>query len=218
MSPNKPHELCGANKKSGGTCRSRPMPNGRCDKHGGLTPRGIASANFKHGRYSMATGAVAARYQAALGDTAYLELTHEVALLEARMGERLAALSDHESGSAMKQIKHAWEAFMNAGGIDTPGADTAAAFEQLGAAIAGGWSDVEAWTEIRALIQERRKLAAQETKRILVGQKHLNAAEAMALAHRLGEAVKRHVNDDDTLRAIAREFEALVREAPGPAR
>lgn len=211
MSPSKPHELCGANKKSGGACRARSMPDGRCDKHGGLTPRGIASANFKHGRYSMATGAVAARYQAALGDAAYLELTHEVALLEARLGERLAALPDHESGTAMTRIKRAWEAFMNAGGIDTPGAETAAAFEQLGVAIAGGWSDLEAWTEIRALIQERRKLAAQETKRILVGQKHLNVTEAMTMAHHLGEVVKRHVSDDDTLRAIARELEALLR-------
>ena len=45
---------CGAQlrKRPGQYCRKPGMENGRCKLHGGATPRGIASANFKDGRYS----------------------------------------------------------------------------------------------------------------------------------------------------------------------
>lgn len=47
-------KTCGAklrNKEE--YCRNKAiMVNGRCRNHGGLTPKGIASPNYKHGRYS----------------------------------------------------------------------------------------------------------------------------------------------------------------------
>lgn len=46
-------KVCGAKlrgKKK--TCQRSPMANGRCRLHGGATPSGPASANYKHGRYS----------------------------------------------------------------------------------------------------------------------------------------------------------------------
>ncbi len=43
---------CGAKTRSGKPCKSKPMENGRCRMHGGLQPKGEASPNFVHGRYS----------------------------------------------------------------------------------------------------------------------------------------------------------------------
>ena len=43
---------CGAKTRAGTPCQRAPMPNGRCDKHGGKSLRGIASPRFKHGFYS----------------------------------------------------------------------------------------------------------------------------------------------------------------------
>jgi uncharacterized protein YjcR len=45
---------CGARTRSGGSCRSPAMPNGRCRMHGGMSP-GAPKGNknaFKHGRYT----------------------------------------------------------------------------------------------------------------------------------------------------------------------
>jgi hypothetical protein len=47
-----PYKLCGAKKRNGQPCRGAAMPNGRCRLHGGLTPSGLASACYKHGRRS----------------------------------------------------------------------------------------------------------------------------------------------------------------------
>lgn len=45
--------LCGARTKSGAPCRQAPLRGrNRCRLHGGATPRGLESANTRHGRYS----------------------------------------------------------------------------------------------------------------------------------------------------------------------
>ena len=140
------------------------QPSRRCRLHGGLTPRGVASANFRHGRYSKAVPALAVRYEAAVNDPDYLALSHEMALLDARIQEL----------------------------VEQP-------------------LDAAGWDEIRACIDNRRKLQQAEVRRIYLAQHHLSAQEAMALVGRMAEAVKRHVHDDATLSAIAREFESLMR-------
>jgi hypothetical protein len=67
------------------------------------------------------------------------------------------------------------------------------------------------WRQIQKNIDLRRRLVEAELKRQLIGQQHLSAQEAITLVTRMAEAVKRHVHDDATLGAIAREFEALTR-------
>jgi hypothetical protein len=42
---------CGAKKRSGGSCNSPAMPNGKCRLHGGATPA-VNTTNIKHGFYS----------------------------------------------------------------------------------------------------------------------------------------------------------------------
>jgi len=48
----RPPRRCGARTRQGTRCRKWGMSNGRCRLHGGLTPRGLASPHFRHGRYS----------------------------------------------------------------------------------------------------------------------------------------------------------------------
>ncbi len=46
---------CGARTRSGSSCRSPAMPNGRCRMHGGSSPgapKGKANGNYKTGRYT----------------------------------------------------------------------------------------------------------------------------------------------------------------------
>lgn len=46
---------CGAKTRSGESCRSPAMPNGRCRMHGGASPgapTGERNGNYKHGRFT----------------------------------------------------------------------------------------------------------------------------------------------------------------------
>src|SRR5215218_5374034 len=199
--------ICGATNRAGGTCRAVPMSNGRCKNHGGLTPAGIASPHFQHGRYSRVIPRVAARLAAAAADPNYLELRQEIALVDARLGELLGRLDDGEHGGLWTTVLSRWAAYTLAQGT----AAEAEMREKLACAITTGADDWKAWDAVRDLVHDRRKLVAGEVKRILVSQKHLSVDEAHTLAARMVEAVRRHVHDDAILHAISREFESLTR-------
>lgn len=85
----KPRKICGAKRKGGkGVCQTHKGlgENGRCRMHGGTTPRGIASPNFKHGRWSqyLPTG-IAGKYQEAAADQALMHIRQDVALVDAML-------------------------------------------------------------------------------------------------------------------------------------
>lgn len=47
--------LCGARTRAGGSCKRAPSRGrNRCDRHGGKSPRGAASPQYKHGIYAQA--------------------------------------------------------------------------------------------------------------------------------------------------------------------
>jgi hypothetical protein len=45
---------CGAKTRSGGTCKQRPMRNGRCRMHGGASLAGRWHPNFRTGEFTKA--------------------------------------------------------------------------------------------------------------------------------------------------------------------
>jgi hypothetical protein len=76
-----------------------------CRFHGGATPRGVASANFKHGRYSKAIpDRLVGMYEKALSDEDLIALRDEIALIDARLSELLATVDDAVSGSSWSDI------------------------------------------------------------------------------------------------------------------
>lgn len=86
-------KYCGAKTRSGGKCK-RPAGwgtehpgDGRCKLHGGASPRGVASPNFKTGLYSRyLPDAIQQKVQTFL-DADPLELISEMALLRALLAE-----------------------------------------------------------------------------------------------------------------------------------
>lgn len=99
---------CGAKTRSGAPCRGAAMANGRCRLHGGATPAGIASANFRHGRYSKDLPArLAARFTEAQADPELLSLRAEIALIDARTNELLAGI-----GSDSVRAAQVWPEIM----------------------------------------------------------------------------------------------------------
>lgn len=73
-------KVCGAKLRGKGAhCRKSPMANGRCRLHGGATPSGPDSANFKHGRYAEAfKGKLSEKFERARQDKNPLDLTTEL--------------------------------------------------------------------------------------------------------------------------------------------
>jgi len=206
---------CGATTRAGTACRTdKLLAGGRCRLHGGASPVGIASPHFTTGRWSRAVPALAARYAAAEADPSYLALKSEIALIDTRLGMVLERADAGDHAGLWQTVLGRWEAYRAARGTEREGA----AYERLDATIRRGGDAWRAWDAVRELVHDRRRLVAGEVKRIRVAQTHLSAQEAMALVTRTAEVIKRHVDDDDTLRAIARELDVVLRRPPDRAR
>src|SRR2546429_446360 len=100
---------CGAkSKRAGRPCQAPAMPNGRCHKHGGATPSGLASPQFRDGRYSkyLPTGLLE-RYATAVQDPDLLALRSDISLVDARLSQLVERLKSHESSAIWKALAEA---------------------------------------------------------------------------------------------------------------
>ena len=161
---------CGAPTRAGGSCRARPLADGRCRRHGGGAGRGddVAAVTGEQHRTRLAER-LAERAAEGEGEATRWSLRDELALVDAHTSLLLEELAEEPS----------------------PHNDAV-------------------WRQILKNIDLRRRLVATELTQIVFHQRHLSAKEAMALVTKLVEAVKRHVHDDATLSAIARELRAIT--------
>lgn len=202
--------ICGAKRRNGEPCRNRPMANGRCKFHGGMSPVGMASGNFTHGRYSkLLPRDLATRYRRAVKDADLLVMSDEIALLDARLGELLGAVQSGGGGASWQMARDHFGAFVVAmRGGDT--ARVALAVEDLRRVLDGGVHAEENWQLVYEVIEQRRRLVETEQRRRLAAGTMLKAEEAQVLIAALLEAVRDNVSDRDTRAAIGREFARLT--------
>src|SRR5262245_14503330 len=110
METEKPHggsmQCTAKSKRSQQQCQKAVTPGRQvCHIHGGKTPAGIASASFKHGRYSKYLPTrMLASYNQALRDQS-LTLFGEVALLQARIDDLLPRVDTGESGKRWQELR-----------------------------------------------------------------------------------------------------------------
>jgi hypothetical protein len=181
-----------------------------CRKHGGATPRGIANANTKHGRYSKDLPTrLAGRFEDAINDEELGTLKSEIALLDTRIGEMLSNVDTEQYGDIWKQTNdsvHKLKAAINS----KDGSLMASALNDLDACVRRGYSDMSTWDNILKLVEQRRKLTDSERKRMVDLQQMITAEQSMLLVTTLMRAVKTHVTDRHTLSAIANEIRAVT--------
>jgi hypothetical protein len=72
-----------------------------------------------------------------------------------------------------------------------------------------GVSDYEAWREIQALIEQRRKLADSEARRLVVLQQMISAERLTVLLGAIVDIMARHVPDRQVLSKIATDLQRL---------
>ncbi len=206
--------LCGAKTRNGSTCTQRSMPNGRCRMHGGKSPNGIAHARFKHGRYSQFIPArMLENYQAAQNDVELLALRDEIALLDSRLLDVLKRVDTGESGQVWRELKATYQMLRAAQAKDDRDAARDHA-RKLGELIEHGSADWLAWSEVRSLIDQRRRTVESERKRLVEMQSLISQEKAMVLIAALTDSVRRHVSDRTALAAISADLVRLTAADP----
>jgi hypothetical protein len=191
-------------------CRQPVVPGMEvCRFHGGLTPRGPASATYKSGRYSkFLPSRMLARYRAAESDRELTSLRSELALVDARLADLLGRVDSGESGSLWRALRKAHRAFKisrESGNVE----HMRDALAELNLRIEAGVSDYEAWRELQTLVEQRRKLADSESRRLGTLHQMISAERAMLLIGVVVDIIRRHVSDPTVLNAIAIDVQRL---------
>lgn len=208
--------MCGAKaRQSGQPCRVPAMKNGRCHKHGGSTPTGIAASRFVTGRYSKyLPSRLAGRYEEAAGDTELLALRDDISLLDTRIGQVVAALETGESRETWAVLASSWttleaqfQTLLDTG--ETP-EDMESTIGGIAKLMRDGLSEGYVWAEIRGLLKERVSLVSAEQKRLVEMQQFVTAEQAMTLVSAVMASVRRHVSDRTALAGISADLAGLV--------
>ena len=203
--------ICGARTRSGAPCK-RPPAKGRtrCRLHGGASPRGLASPHTKHGRFSRDLPArMLDMYEAALADEDLIALREDIALVTARELDLLRRVDSGESGTAWKE---AGAVLRDHGRAVRAGDDAKAeaALDRLREIIDGGATDAAAWRELLTTIEQRRRLAETERRRLVDLDQLISHERALLFATALLDAVRRTVTDRDALATISADFATIV--------
>lgn len=205
-----PHDgKCGAKTKKGTPCKRDPMANGKCWKHGGNTPAGIASPHFVDGsRSAYMPKGLAAIYELVKDETA--DLQRNMALNEAFIREKLKTLEDGgDSAEIWKKMQLAirdlkiYMANENYGGVLI----TAEMIETLADERERYYRTVH---EIQGTLAEQRrdlqaKASIELSKARAVSAEQFNVVMAM-----IGAAIKEEVQDNDTRKRLASRFTNII--------
>jgi hypothetical protein len=208
-------------KTTGARCRQPAAPGFKvCRVHGGATPVGIASAAFKHGRYSrhLPHGLVAL-YEERLADPDILSLHHDIALLDARQATLLTELrtAAGQQAPAWDEAGRAFELFsvaMRLGNVPEMERKLGLLGDVLTEGAAETRKEEACWERVLDVVEQKRKLVESERKRLLEGQQYIAVDRLMVLVAALIDAVRRHVEDRHTLAAISTEIGRLVPTSP----
>lgn len=198
-------------KQSGQRCR-RAATKGMevCPIHGGKSLKGMASPVFKTGLHSKYMPKhLLDSYHEAFNDPELLNMRHDLALVEARLGELLQRVQSGESKTLWSDARKACDKLREAFANDNLGGVQVAS-EQLDRLIGEGLTDYAAWNEIHAIVEQRRKLVESEQKRLVAMNQMITAEQALMLMAAIQDIVSRHVTDRKALSEIIADVNALA--------
>jgi hypothetical protein len=204
-------QCAATSKRSGQRCKNHASVGyAVCHIHGGKTPRGAASPHYKTGRYSRDLPTrLAARYQEAQEDPELLNLRSEIALTDALLTELITKLDTGESGGLWRALEQTANAALAA----KARGESDEATRQINALIGlvrRGAQEQEIVGEIRACLDQRRRLVESERKRLVEMQQVITAERAMLLVSAIASVVMECVSDPDVRAAISRGIDGLL--------
>lgn len=187
------------------------MLNGRCRLHGGLTPRGAALPQYKHGRYSkLLPKGLAESYKRLHHDPEILSAHDEITLLLTLLGDKVESLqSGCSSSEFVADLNRKWDALESARDKGDQAA-MAAALSEVGQAIRQGGKREATVQEIADLVDRKTRVADRELKRQIAIESVISAEKAMVLISAIVESVRRHVDNGSILAAISADVGAIL--------
>lgn len=206
-------------KRTGAPCQQPAMHGGTvCRMHGGRSPRGIAAASWKHGRYSKALPAdLAKAYERARRDPDLIALRDELALVDARLAGLLQELTTDGGAAVWSDLRAVW-ARMEAAQRAQRSDEAAQHLRRVRELIQAGTDTAQTWATVYDTLELRRRLADTERKRLETLQAVVTAERAMALIGALAASLRQHVQDRAVLAAVTADIEAVLRTTPEVAR
>jgi hypothetical protein len=222
-SPTTNPKICGAANRAGEPCKRAPMKNGRCSKHGGMTPVGVASPHFKHGKYSKyLPQRLKTTFDEAIKQESGTMLDHsaEVALYNSRLVELISALDTETASEQVLKIRRLWQEFNR---LNRAAATSRANQEKLGPrlavlvlelddAIERAAEDWMIWKDVDAVVNQSVKLGKYEMERLEKAHRMVATEHVLGLFTELMQLVREHVSDESALRAIQRGMTDLIGE------
>ena len=208
---------CGSKRSGPGYCESPfRYHNGRCKKHGGLSPKGAASGTWKNGsrsKYAKMPQQLRARYEAGLQDP---ELTHhrgQIAMIDAALDD---FFGEYESG-ASPELWKAVKAEVGKLDVANSAGDYRKArehFETLKQLVAEGFGHSQQSLTLLRLLEARRRHADSETKRRLSESMTFSVEQAYQYYTSLGSAARRWFgHDQERLTGFLNEITAISGES-----
>ena len=200
-------------KGSGRQCSNRPEhARTKCRLHGGLTPRGPANANYKHGEYSKSIPTrIALHYEAARKDPDLISLKEENAVLVARINDLFTTLrKEGDSATTWKKLKVAvyrWRSTKDP-------AQKALYLSEIIDNIEEGSRQADIWNDLYTALNMRDRMVKTESKRRVMYGHTMNIEEVWSLLGKVLSIIKEFV-DADKFSKIGREFERLVLSRTG---
>lgn len=203
---------CGARTRKGVPCKRPPaVGRTRCNLHGGASPKGLSSPNFKHGRYSTDVPTrLAAKYQQAEADPQLLSNRSDIALLTARIGELIRRLHTGESGSLWQRLLKSWD---DVNKSTTP-EELRTAMAAHGYILSQGANDEGVWQELVNTINDKSVLASREHSQLVDMHQMLSAEQALLLQGLILQAVEDCVADPTVRSAIGARLQQLYHRRP----
>lgn len=182
----------------------------KCRKHGGATPRGIASKNLKHGRYSKALPQRwIARYRAAISDTDLLSLTSEIAVMDAMIDERLRLVDDETSAQIWRRLEAKATEFSQA--RDATDADKMkTSMEDLLDLVYAGAQQRQNERDLVVMLDSRRKLVESQRKALIESEQTMTYDQVMTLFTAVIAAIRENVKSPIELATLQKEFTRIT--------
>lgn len=231
------HPICGSKlrKKPGQFCQIRvglDPETGRCHRlHGGGTPKGAASPNFKHGKFSrvwqnLLPKDVAKDVRRALSDPELLNLEHEAALSDARVAQVARRMKENGGAPSWPSLRAGFDPLAKSivelfdalppgfEEIDEKKESVTDAMQSYSDLLARGADNDRAWKEIRTEANHKRKLAQAENRRRADLKLNIAAASAYALIDAFYQIVADHIGNNEKLEAIGRDVAKLLDSSP----
>lgn len=228
---NKLQYACCAKNRQKKPCGKPPLPNGRCEFHGGKSPPpGPTHPSYKHGRLSQCLPtAVAKKFNIAREDPELLSIRDDVALFDARRSIIAERLNTGESGASWELLQKHWSEFergnrMSAEGVQTDNPELRAEARELitnsinavGKLISQGAGEEAQWKELQKTTHELAALKQSETTRLQKLHSMMTAEEALLLIHQVQQAVMSVVSNVEQQREIGRILHGLVQTGHAP--